>query len=115
MATTMDEKRTNSQEGFDEKSGAQHVDGSVNNSTEDPDDFGFSDKQQRKIISHIDRRLTVTVGIMYCVSLMDRTNMSAANIAGMSEELNLSINLRYVSVHHPHYEIERGENPYAEE
>lgn len=34
---------------------------------------------------------------MYCVSLMDRTNMSAANIAGMSVELDLA-GFRYVSV-----------------
>ncbi|CAM1503342.1 Fc.00g081180.m01.CDS01 [Cosmosporella sp. VM-42] len=49
----------------------------------------FSPKQQRKIIHRIDRRLVVTVGVMYCVSLMDRTNMSAANIAGMGVELKL--------------------------
>lgn len=60
------------------------------------DDFGFTQAEQRHIIRRIDRRLVVTVGAMYCVSLMDRTNMSAANIAGMSVELNL-INNRYVS------------------
>ena len=56
---------------------------------------GFSEKEQRSIISRIDRRLVVTVGAMYCVSLMDRTNMSAAKIAGMDVELNL-IDFRYV-------------------
>ncbi|KAI5460756.1 putative phthalate transporter [Mariannaea sp. PMI_226] len=49
----------------------------------------FSPSQQRKIIHRIDRRLVVTVGLMYCVSLMDRTNMSSANIAGMAFELKL--------------------------
>lgn len=63
------------------------------------DDFGFSQAEQRSIIRRIDRRLVITVGAMYCVSLMDRTNMSAANIAGMSVELNL-INNRYVSLYH---------------
>ncbi|EHK49543.1 uncharacterized protein TrAtP1_010782 [Trichoderma atroviride] len=58
------------------------------------DDFGFTQAEQRSIIRRIDRRLVITVGAMYCVSLMDRTNMSAANIAGMSVELNL-INNRY--------------------
>lgn len=61
------------------------------------DDFGFTQAEQRSIIRRIDRRLVITVGAMYCVSLMDRTNMSAANIAGMSVELNL-INNRYVSL-----------------
>ncbi|KAL7799930.1 major facilitator superfamily domain-containing protein [Trichoderma ceciliae] len=57
-------------------------------------DFGFTPAEQRSIIRRIDRRLVITVGAMYCVSLMDRTNMSAANIAGMSVELAL-INNRY--------------------
>lgn len=57
---------------------------------------GFTEKEQRRIVRRIDRRLVVTVGAMYCVSLMDRTNMSAANIAGMSGELELT-GYRYVS------------------
>ncbi|KAK2597409.1 hypothetical protein QQS21_005957 [Conoideocrella luteorostrata] len=55
-------------------------------------DYGLSEKDQRGIIRRIDRRLVLTVGAMYCVSLMDRTNMSAANIAGMSVDLELAVN-----------------------
>lgn len=58
-------------------------------------DHGFSPQEQKSIIRRIDRRLVVTVGALYCVSLMDRTNMSSANIAGMGVELNL-IGFRYV-------------------
>ncbi|KAL2163455.1 hypothetical protein VTH06DRAFT_5513 [Thermothelomyces fergusii] len=54
-----------------------------------PDDFGFSPAEQRKIIHRIDRRLVLTVGAMYCISLMDRTNLGAANIAGMGVDLVL--------------------------
>ncbi|KAJ2906902.1 MFS general substrate transporter [Zalerion maritima] len=61
-----------------------------------PDEFGFTEKEQRAIVHRVDRRLVVTVGALYCVSLMDRTNLSAANIAGMKEEL-LLIDNRYVS------------------
>ncbi|TWU77642.1 hypothetical protein ED733_008056 [Metarhizium rileyi] len=57
-------------------------------------DHGFTKLEQRKIIRRVDIRLVLTVGAMYCVSLMDRTNMSAANIAGMSVELKL-IDNRY--------------------
>ena len=57
---------------------------------------GFTSAEQRSIIRRVDRRLVITVGAMYCVSLMDRTNMSAANIAGMSVELVLK-GFRYVS------------------
>lgn len=56
---------------------------------------GFTEEEQRSIIKRIDRRLVLTVGVLYCVSLMDRVNMSAANIAGMSKELVLT-GFRYV-------------------
>ncbi|KAK8061761.1 hypothetical protein PG994_008127 [Apiospora phragmitis] len=49
----------------------------------------FTPQEQRNIIKRIDRRLVTTVGVMYCVSLMDRTNLSAANIAGMDKDLKL--------------------------
>ncbi|KAM3514717.1 hypothetical protein MY11210_001688 [Beauveria gryllotalpidicola] len=50
----------------------------------------FTQQQQRDIVKRIDRRLVLTVGALYCVSLMDRVNMSAANIAGMAKELQLT-------------------------
>lgn len=59
-------------------------------------DYGFSPEEQRRIKQRIDRRLVPVLGIMYCVSLMDRTNLGAANIAGMGTEL-LLIDNRYVS------------------
>lgn len=33
----------------------------------------FTPQEQRSIIKRIDRRLVTTVGVMYCVSLMDRS------------------------------------------
>lgn len=59
------------------------------------DDFDFTPKEQWRIIRRIDRRLVLTVGAMYCVSLMDRTNLAAASIAGMLNDLQLVGN-RYV-------------------
>ncbi|KAF1971632.1 MFS general substrate transporter [Bimuria novae-zelandiae CBS 107.79] len=50
----------------------------------------FTEREQKQIIHRIDRRLVVTVGILYCVSLMDRTNLSAAAVAGMNVELALT-------------------------
>ena len=67
----------------------------------DPD-IDFSPAEQRKIIHRIDRRLIITVGVMYCVSLMDRTNLSAAAIAGMTDELVL-VGFRYVSSAKDHW------------
>jgi hypothetical protein len=51
------------------------------NSQDDPS-FGYSPAEQRKIIHKIDRRLVVLLGFMYCVSLMDRSNLSNAKVAG---------------------------------
>lgn len=56
----------------------------------------FTPEEQRRIVRRVDRRLVTTLGVLYCVSLMDRTNLGAANIAGMSKELML-IGNRYVS------------------
>ncbi len=61
-----------------------------------PDNFGFSPAEQKRIIRHVDRRLVVTVGFMYCISVMDRTNLGAANIAGLAKDLSLT-GSRYVS------------------
>ncbi|KAI5357314.1 putative major facilitator superfamily, MFS transporter superfamily [Septoria linicola] len=55
----------------------------------------FTPEEGRKIKHKIDRRLVVMLGVMYCVSLMDRTNLSNAAIAGMRTELALVGNNRY--------------------
>ncbi|KIW11866.1 hypothetical protein PV08_09139 [Exophiala spinifera] len=57
----------------------------------------FSPEEQRRIIRRIDRRLITTCGVLYCVSLMDRTNLSNAAIAGMIVELKL-IDFRYSTI-----------------
>ncbi|TKA65432.1 hypothetical protein B0A49_08828 [Cryomyces minteri] len=59
----------------------------------------FTPAEQKKIIHRIDRRLVTTVGLMYCISLMDRTNLAAAAIAGMTKELKLNV------VNPPRYSI----------
>ena len=45
--------------------------------------------EQKKLMRRVDLRLVPICGIMYCVSLLDRTNLSNATIAGMGEELSL--------------------------
>ena len=54
----------------------------LNGSPKDDYECEFTEREQKKIIHRIDRRLVVTVGVLYCISLMDRTNLSAAAIAG---------------------------------
>ncbi|ORY16613.1 major facilitator superfamily domain-containing protein [Clohesyomyces aquaticus] len=60
-------------------------------SKDDSMESEFTPAEQRKIIHRVDRRLVVTVGVLYCISLMDRTNLSAASIAGMTKELKLGV------------------------
>ncbi|GAB7361451.1 hypothetical protein MBLNU230_g1507t1 [Neophaeotheca triangularis] len=59
------------------------------------DDPVYSYKEQRKIIHRIDRRLITISGIIYMNSLMDRSNLPNANIAGMEDDLGLVGNNRY--------------------
>ncbi|KAL2268368.1 hypothetical protein VTJ83DRAFT_3214 [Remersonia thermophila] len=79
-----------------EKVGVENVEAAVADQAKaapvTADDFGFTEKEQRSIIRRIDRRLVLTVGALYCVSLMDRTNLGFANIAGMSVDLELTGN-----------------------
>lgn len=62
------------------------------------DDPEYSPKEQRKIIHRVDRRLILTCGVLYCISLMDRTNLPAAALAGMNVELDMVVGFRYVSL-----------------
>ena len=54
----------------------------------------FTPAEQKKIIRRIDIRLVLTLGFLYCVSLMDRTNLGIAVVAGMGVDLKL-IGARY--------------------
>ncbi|KIV86445.1 hypothetical protein PV11_02057 [Exophiala sideris] len=58
----------------------------------------FTPEEQKKIISRIDRRLVLTLGFLYCVSLMDRTNTGIAVVAGMGVDLVLTGNRYSVMV-----------------
>ena len=55
----------------------------------------FTPEEQKKIIRRIDRRLVLTLGFMYCVSLMDRTNLGIASVAGMAVDLKFGKTERY--------------------
>lgn len=80
-----------------EKAGVAHL---AKGASPPGSDAGFpldsvTEAERRSIMRRIDRRLVTMVGSLYCVSLMDRTNLSAASIAGMMEDLKLLGN-RYV-------------------
>ncbi|CZT10556.1 related to permease of the major facilitator superfamily [Rhynchosporium graminicola] len=49
----------------------------------------WSNEEQSRILRKVDVRLIPMCGVMYCVSLLDRTNLSNAAIAGMNKELKI--------------------------
>lgn len=70
----------------------ERLDSTNSNSSDKVNDAridAFTPEEQRKIIGRIDRRLVLTLGCLYCVSLMDRTNTGIAVVAGMGVDLDL--------------------------
>ncbi|EHY57969.1 putative transporter [Exophiala dermatitidis] len=72
----------------DEKTGSEivHIEGY---------ESSLSPAEQKKIIRRIDFRLLPILGIMYSISLVDRTNLGLALVAGMAEDLELTVGNRY--------------------
>lgn len=55
----------------------------VNSPTEDEEYISrFSPQEIKRLMRRVDVRLVPLCGVMYCVSLLDRTNLSNAAIAG---------------------------------
>ncbi|KAJ5995538.1 phthalate transporter [Penicillium waksmanii] len=50
----------------------------------------MSASEQKRLIRRIDIRLVITLGFLYCISLLDRTNMGATSVAGMQKDLNMN-------------------------
>lgn len=61
-----------------------HIEGSQLEKTilEDSELIVVSPEEAKKILWKIDRRLLSVVGLVYCISLLDRGNFALANSAG---------------------------------
>jgi MFS family permease len=66
-----------------------HIERTASEESYDARINAFTPEEQKKIVRRIDRRLVMTLGLMYCVSLMDRTNLGLAAIGGMAVDLDL--------------------------
>ena len=51
--------------------------------------------EEKKLMRRIDVRLLPILGALYSIALIDRTNISAARISGMDDDLVLSVGNRY--------------------
>ncbi|KAJ6138362.1 Major facilitator superfamily domain general substrate transporter [Penicillium samsonianum] len=60
--------------------------------------YGIDEAHQKRVIRRIDLRLLPILGIMYSISLIDRTNLGLAFVAGMEQDLGLDIGNRYTIV-----------------
>ncbi|KAL3447212.1 major facilitator superfamily domain-containing protein [Aspergillus insuetus] len=60
--------------------------------------FGIDEAHQKKVMRRIDLRLLPILGIMYSISLIDRTNLGLAFVAGMEEDLGLDVGQRYTII-----------------
>ncbi|KAL3442359.1 major facilitator superfamily domain-containing protein [Aspergillus insuetus] len=58
----------------------------------------LTESEKRKIIRRIDLRLLPILGVMYSISLIDRTNLGLALVAGMQEDLGLAVGDRYTII-----------------
>lgn len=56
---------------------------------------GFSEEEVKRVRRKIDRRLLPILGALYSIALIDRTNLSAANIAGANRDLKLTVAQNY--------------------
>lgn len=79
----MDAEKLKAHQNYSEVDETLPYDASKTSSDEfDPVLASYDEKAQSRIVHRIDRRLIPICGIMYAVSLLDRTNLSNANIAG---------------------------------
>ncbi|KAJ5644597.1 phthalate transporter [Penicillium longicatenatum] len=78
---------------MDHKEEIEHVESQSSPAVDD--DLGFTLREQRHIIHKTDRRLILGLGLLLAVSLIDRTNLGNAAIAGMTKDLDLEVQSRY--------------------
>ncbi|KAJ9105374.1 hypothetical protein QFC21_001743 [Naganishia friedmannii] len=55
----------------------------------------YDAKFEKRVIRKVDIRLLLILGALYSIALIDRTNLSAARVAGMAKELKLTVGERY--------------------
>ncbi|GES61377.1 hypothetical protein ATEIFO6365_0011003600 [Aspergillus terreus] len=60
--------------------------------------YGIDEAHQKRVIRRVDLRLLPILGVMYSISLIDRTNLGLALVAGMQEDLGLDVGARYTII-----------------
>jgi len=60
--------------------------------------YEIDEVHQKKVIRKVDLRLLPMLGLMYSISLVDRTNLGLALVAGMQQDLGLAVGDRYTVI-----------------
>lgn len=63
--------------------------------TSSEEEMVITKQEHRRLRRKIDMRLVPALGLMYAMSLMDRSNLPNASIAGMRVDLELTVGYRY--------------------
>ncbi|KAG4440833.1 hypothetical protein IFR05_003705 [Cadophora sp. M221] len=83
----------------DEKHDAMHVEKLDSAGGHNPQVvYGIDEAHQKKVIRKVDIRLLPMLGLMYSISLVDRTNLGLALVAGMQQDLGLAVGDRYTVI-----------------
>lgn len=62
---------------------ASHIEDAEKNSIQPGESLDyFTPKEKKRLTRRIDIRLVIPLGCLYCISLLDRTNLGAASVAG---------------------------------
>ncbi|GAA6017222.1 hypothetical protein JCM10207_002575 [Rhodosporidiobolus poonsookiae] len=61
----------------------------------DPETFEVDKAWERSVVRKVDWRLIPILSAIYAISLIDRTNISVARVAGMGRDLQLTVGERY--------------------
>lgn len=82
----------------DVKDSNNHVEKVLTNSSQDaqnPAEVDWTPEEERAIVRKADWRVFPMLCFVFGLSLLDRTNISSAHIAGLEKDLELDINNRY--------------------
>lgn len=84
--------------GTDPKRDVRHLDDAGKDGIRFSSDYAIDEAHQKKVIRRIDLRLLPILGMMYSISLVDRTNLGLALVAGMQQQLDLRVGDRYTII-----------------
>ncbi|CEL07812.1 hypothetical protein ASPCAL10966 [Aspergillus calidoustus] len=79
----------------DKDANASHLEEAEQQAVSGTNTQDWSDSEERALVKRIDWHVLPVLCVVFALSLLDRTNISSAYIAGMAQDLELSVGARY--------------------